>query len=399
MIQQAHPIHAADMYTGSIPSATIDHLSPTETAVQYLPGVIDPPNPAAQMASTLPLRSEPYTHPWGQLPPFLAGLLPEGQRLSALRHHMKISVDNELGLLLPGGGDPVGDVFVLPPGETPSLRVVTGSPDLDFDELAEQAHLDPGFLAGVQPKVSHHMLALPSVHLEPPVLAKLPSPEFPDLVRNEHALIMAATKALRPLGIPVVDARLETDRHGRLGLLVTRFDRIVDGDRLLPIAVEDGTQVLNLYPASKYEPTTEELILALSRTTTAPPIATRTLFAQVTWAFLTGNGDAHAKNFSILGRGAQRTIAPAYDLPCTLVFGDDSMALSIAGQVKKLRRRHFLELASSINLPQRVAESIIDHLRTAAANIPALVADLYPDSRGRGAARELRDRAYRLGRN
>lgn len=307
-----------------------------------------------------------------------------------------MSLDNELALLLAGGSDPVGDVFVLPPGQTPKLELVSKNQVLDFEQLLETAYLDPGFLAGVQPKVSHHMLTLPTTHLKQPVLAKLPSQEYPELIRNEYLLIKETQKAFRGLHIPVVAAELVADIHGHAGLLVKRFDRVTTNQQIVSLAVEDGAQILGIYPAAKYEPTTEALILAMSRQTVAPIVATRNLFAQFVWAFLSGNGDAHAKNFSVVGRGSSRTIAPAYDLPCTLVFGDNTMALSIAGQHKKIRLHHFLDLAAAVGLPLAVAEKIIAHLIAAAKNLPTLITELYPTSSGRAAARELRDRAYRI---
>jgi serine/threonine-protein kinase HipA len=50
----------------------------------------------------------------------------------------------------------------------------------------------------------------------------------------------------------------------------------------------------------------------------------------VTTNVLIGNGDAHAKNFSLLHQpSGALTLTPLYDLMCTLTYGDDRLALYI----------------------------------------------------------------------
>jgi len=45
---------------------------------------------------------------------------------------------------------------------------------------------------------------------------------------------------------------------------------------------------------------------------------------------LVGNGDAHAKNFSLLHHASGAlTLAPLYDLMCTQHYGDDRLAMYI----------------------------------------------------------------------
>lgn len=115
----------------------------------------------------------------------------------------------------------------------------------------------------------------------------------------------------------------------------------------------------------------------------APAIASRNLYLQFVFAWLTGNGDLHGKNVAILGESANRTkneenrdgdrrrwtIAPVYDIPCTLLYGDDTMALPVAGKTKGLRKRHWAELADSIGLPQRAAESANQLALNASASV------------------------------
>lgn len=83
-------------------------------------------------------------------------------------------------------------------------------------------------------------------------------------------------------------------------------------------------------------------------------MATRTLYLQFLFAWLTGKGDLHAKNVSVLrGRTGRWGVAPVYDIPCTALYGDMTMALPVDGRTKGLRRRHWEAFAESIGLPQR----------------------------------------------
>ena len=107
---------------------------------------------------------------------------------------------------------------------------------------------------------------------------------------------------------------------------------------------------------------TEELFDGLLRPTQAPLVAARELFGQLAFAYLSCNGDAHAKNFSLLRRGDEWRVSPAYDLPCTWLYGDTTMALTIDGRRQDIGRRHFLAVADHVGLPRRAAERVLDQL-------------------------------------
>ncbi|WP_417234861.1 HipA N-terminal domain-containing protein [Arthrobacter sp.] len=71
------------------------------------------------VATSLPLGTGPVASAGGGLPAFIAGLLPEGHRLTVLRRAAKTSMDDELTLLLAIGSDVPGDVQVVPAGTSP----------------------------------------------------------------------------------------------------------------------------------------------------------------------------------------------------------------------------------------------------------------------------------------
>ncbi len=199
------------------------------------------------VATTLPLGVHLEARSGGAVPPFFAGLLPEGRRLSAIRHATKTSVDDELSLLMAVGHDAIGDVQVLPEGSAPG-RIetppdVSGLPFAElFARVIQPDPIDRVGLPGVQDKVSAGMISVPVSWRDVPAILKLDPPEFPHLVENELFFYRAA----RASGLRTADAELVHDVVGAPGLLVRRFDRVPDpvGDGWRRLPQEDGCQVL-----------------------------------------------------------------------------------------------------------------------------------------------------------
>lgn len=335
------------------------------TVFEYLSGYAGP-----AVATTLPRDVGVVRRAAGALPPFFSGLLPEGRRLAALRRAAKTSADDELTLLLAVGVDAIGDVQVLPEGVVPGgegegVRVPLA--EADFEELLAKA-LGPEFgdrvaIPGAQDKVSGGMISVPLSHGGAAWILKLDPPEFPHLVANEAFFLAAA----RASGLVVAASELVHDRRGRPGLLVRRFDRERVGGEVVRLAQEDACQVLGRYPADKYRLTTDQVIEAVAGLTRAPIVAARTLLQQFAFAFLTGNGDAHGKNVSIVRRGAEWRVAPAYDLPSTLPYGDTAMALSIGGKDREdLGRADFVALGEQCGVPAKASARVLDELVAAA---------------------------------
>lgn len=319
------------------------------------------------VASTLP-RGEPILTPAGALPPFFAGLLPEGRRLTALRRSVKTSADDDLSLLLAVGEDMVGDVQVVADGEQPSdIAAVIEVRDfgtVTFREVFARAigtAPDRVGLAGVQDKVSARMITMPVAHRADRYILKLNPPEFPVLVENEAFFLNAARRS----GINTVNTRTVRDAVGEVGLLVERFDRLMAADgALVRLAVEDACQALNRYPADKYSVTSEEVARALVAFADTRSVASRQLLQQFVFAYLTGNGDAHAKNFAVLRAvDGDWRISPAFDLPTSYVYGDTTMALSIGGRRREnITRSTMLHFAATLGLPAAAAGRVIDEL-------------------------------------
>lgn len=124
----------------------------------------------------------------GAVPPFFAGLLPEGVRLGVVTASTKTSPDDHLTLLLAVGADTIGDVRVLPAGSPAPARLPMFDPGRDTDFQAVYAAMagsvaaDPVALSGVQPKVSAAMWSVPARTSAGPAILKLSPAKYPHLV-------------------------------------------------------------------------------------------------------------------------------------------------------------------------------------------------------------------------
>jgi serine/threonine-protein kinase HipA len=356
-------VNKADVYKAGFLAATLER-TPDGITFQYLQTWLESDGPA--VASTLPLTSSPVQRAGGALPAYFSGLLPEGRRLGALRREIKTSADDELSLLLGVGGDVVGDVQIVPTGSSieeirPRVQVTNFS-EISFVQLLKEQGLKTeriGF-AGFQDKVSAAVLNVPVAQRGERYILKLNPPEYPHVVENEAFFLQAAKLS----GLNVAKARVVTDVDGERGLLVTRFDRIPTKDKpTIAVAVEDASQILGRPPADKYLISTEEAFKALSELCLAPLPAARNFVGQLAFAYLTGNGDAHAKNFSVLRPPDGEWLpSPAYDLPSTYFYDDDSMAMSLHRRTRDFGGKDFVFLGEYLGLPERAVRRIITNI-------------------------------------
>ena len=353
----------ADIYKAGVLAARLERHD-GGTRFSYLPAYLAAGGPA--VASSLPLSTEPVLSAAGAAPPYFTGLLPEGRRLNALRRSVKTSVDDELSLLIAAGANPVGDVQIVGHGEPldPDEHAVELNPKapVDFDALlGDSGLIDPVALAGVQDKLSAGMISMPVASAGRRYILKLNAPEFPHVVENELVMFRYAAK----LRIPLSKVRLIRDVEGRPGLLVERFDRIplAGGAHgaVQRLAVEDGAQVLGLYPADKYNVAYGQVCRALAEYCAAPLPALRNLAIQAAFAWLSGNGDLHAKNVSMVQQpSGEWSIAPVYDIPSTVVYGDKTLALTLDGKRTGISRKHFLAWAAGLGLAERAAVQVLE---------------------------------------
>lgn len=352
------------------------------------------------IASTLPRTDKPYLNGSGAVPPFFAGLLPEGRRLTALINRLKTSADDELSLVTAVGANTIGDVQVFDAASGASAQpvepVVSLPRDLvvkSFDRLLEESFGSERIgLPGVQDKISGRMLSLPAKAASDSFILKFDPPEFPQLVENENFFLQLARKA----GLKVEQSQLIQDSTGKPALLVTRFDRLGRGLETRSLAVEDASQAMGLWPKDKYLPSAEKAAKALVRLCPAKPAAAGALLAQMVFAWLTVNGDCHAKNISVLEQEDEFEIAPAYDLPSSAFYNlDTNMSLSVMGHRNGISGKIWLDFAEELGLRRPYAERIMRNVLTATEGLDEQIASgfLSFDSQTcKRAAREMKNR-------
>lgn len=388
-------VRTADVFKGDLLAATLKRVE-GGTEFAYVDGYFGP-----DVATTLRRRNGAVTVAGAAVPPYFAGLLPEGRRLTAVRRAIKASADDELSLLVATGSDTVGDVAVTAEGAgltvvEPAVTLRDGVVERSFAEmLGDAAPIDKVGLPGVQDKVSGRMISYPTPGEGADYILKLNPPEFPHVVANERYFLGIA----KACGMRVVEARVIRDIADEPGLLVTRFDRVSAGGRMHRLAVEDACQASNAWPADKYSLGAEAASIALIENCAAQPVAARELFRQFVFASLTGNGDLHGKNIAMMHTQGEWRITPAYDLPSTIFYGDDTMALEVDSSAAPLSRKRARLFADALGLSVRAADRVVDDLL---AKLSALPEDVesgalpFSDDLNRRVARQLSYRRRQL---
>ncbi len=294
------------------------------------------------------------------LPSFFANLLPEDKLHEAMeRHHSgSVRAGNDFDLLAALGSDLPGAVRIVP-SEGSVVRNEGLTPSRPKARFS---------LAGVQMKLSVIKntgkgggLTIPLGDEQGSYIAKFPSTSFPGVSENEFANLALA----EAIGMDVPERELveqsqfegipeefETLSDGKV-LLVKRFDRVAGGER---IHIEDFAQVFGVYPSRKYEGASYHDI-AVAIGVAVSSAAAIEFVRRLALAVLTGNGDMHLKNWSLIyyGKGNKPALAPVYDVLSTVPYiPSDAMALSLAGErpFKAMNAQRWKVFAHRARLPE-----------------------------------------------
>jgi serine/threonine-protein kinase HipA len=358
------------VYKNGVLAARLERKA-SSIVFEYYGNYLQSSGPA--VATTLPLSLESIVLANGATPAFFAGLLPEGRRLGAIAERAKLSLDDDLSLLLAVGADLIGDVQVVPEGIDPLverevLLLPRETSSVSFDELRDQyfGSVASG-IPGVQDKVSSQMLNAPSKSAGIDYIVKFNPKDVPFAVENEYFFLRLA----KSVGLATADASLLTDSEGKHALRLQRFDRAGNVSNKQRFAVEDGCQVLGRYPLDKYRVDFVEMANRMIELSASSVTTSFQLYKQLVFNWLIGNGDAHAKNFSIRKNSLEEwQAAPAYDLLCTAFYDDRTMALPIEGQDSGWNRPLLLQVAKKLGLPKASALRTIERQLAALANLP-----------------------------
>lgn len=197
-------------------------------------------------------------------------------------------------------------------------------------------------------------------------IAKFHSPEYPGLPQCEFATMSWARAA--GLCTPEFTLRHVSDfdqipeemptGDGKV-FVIERFDRTHTGR----VHIEDFGQILDRPPGhSQYFGSYEEIASVVHW---IAPNSVAELLKTIVFHVISGNGDAHLKNFSLIYPDSRNAIlTPAYDIVSTLLYlnpGKEELALTLGGQRKFDRVNHqsFSPLISRLGLEQTVGEQIV----------------------------------------
>ena len=231
----------------------------------------------------------------------------------------------------------------------------------------------------------------PTTHIFKPQIGELPNGiDLKHSVENEYFCL----KLCQNMGLP--SAAVEMGRFGdKSVLIVERFDRQIDGKRILRLPQEDMCQALGVPPEAKYQsdggPKMEDILIFL-RGSNAPEIDQANFIKSNIMFWLIGATDGHAKNFSIaIEPGGRFSMTPLYDVLTaepSFASGDIPrskyrLAMSVGTnrhyQMIEIMLRHFVQTAKRADIGQGAVEAIFADVRKQAENaLQKTIADLPP---------------------
>ena len=277
---------------------------------------------------------------------YFGGLLPESpdtRRIIAMQN--KINPNNDFALLAAIGRDCAGAVSFHEIGEPEKDEhsLLVEGDNITIDELEENIKNLPKkplslgrrlSLAGAQEKTAVTVIngkiclaknSSPTTHILKPAIRA-----FEQSVANEYICMQAAKMC--GLLVPDVQILMANDTEF---FLIERFDRQINGEKIIRLQQEDFTQALGIWTDNKYSVTFKDCEKVLSQL--RYPAASKNQFVyHAIFNYLIGNCDAHGKNFSILYKqNGDIFLSPAYDILCTRVYeGLDSVMAMKIGNAK-----------------------------------------------------------------
>jgi serine/threonine-protein kinase HipA len=320
------------------------------------------------IALTLPRQAAPHICEQG-LHPFFDNLVAEGWLRNAQARALKVDPNNRFALLLAFGHDCAGAVTVIDPAPI-------AEPSFDLgDPIAVAALASRASLSGVQPKlfaVKEGRAYRPARCDETSTfIAKLPSGSLRDIVENEY-LTTAACHALLP-GDEIAESEIANlEGVKERALMVKRFDRLPSGTKR---HFEEFNQLLGKRSGDdKYDASYDDMGRFILKTPGCTRVDAWRLFRRVLVCFLTGNTDAHLKNFAMFHTGDGLRLTPAYDLVAATLYPDyRHLALAVGNAsnlaLEALRPKHIVGLSASYGLAAPIlieAIEVLERRRSAA---------------------------------
>jgi serine/threonine-protein kinase HipA len=313
------------------------------------------------IAHTLKVRTDPYVSEQG-LHPFFDNLVAEGWLRDAQARALKVDPSNRFALLLAFGHDCAGAVSVIDPAPLAEPIIDVGDP------MAVAALTSRASLSGIQPKV----LAVKEGQNYRPAglnetstfIAKLPSGALRDIVENEY-LTTIAYRALLPDDDTVEPMIGQVQGIQERALIVPRFDRRPSGAKR---HFEEFNQLLDKRSGDdKYEASYDDMAAFIRNTPGCAPADAWRLFRRILICLLTGNTDAHLKNFAMFHTPDGLRLTPAYDLVAAALYPEyRQLALAIGTAsnlvLEQVRPKHIVALSEAYGLDAAILADVVQTL-------------------------------------
>jgi len=260
-------------------------------------------------------------------------------------------------------------------------------------------------ISGVQPKGfigrdKNNLLApnrnIESMYIIKPYLDSRRTLYF-DSPANEH---LTMTMANQLFNISTAKCGFVKFANGEPAYLTRRFDRDKDGN---PLRQEDFVSVLNAVPVTndhglyKYNSFTYEDVGKRLNPTDQISFIRILIFN-----FLTGNGDVHLKNLSLLeSSDGDMLLSPSYDLMNTkLHINDPQIAMNLFKEMERTRNNlhtttygykigDFLELGKRLGVRERILLSIDNEFRETKADMLLIVDKSFLSDAGKRKYKEV----------
>ena len=301
---------------------------------------------------TLPLRAEPCLSEYG-LHPFFDNLCAEGWLKNAQARALGLRRDDRFSLLLAFGTDLAGAVSVIDPDPAGEIKIDHDDPE-NIAALSARASL-----SGVQPKLGAikegRVFRSVGRGERATYIAKLPSPTLPDILGLEYITTQACAALLKEDTVAEM-ALAPLQGVSERSLLVKRFDRTEDGKQ---IHFEECNQLLGNRSEDKYEACYEHMAdFIIQNGDICLRAECDTLFRRVMACILTGNTDAHLKNFAMEHTESGLRLAPCYDLVAAACYPQyQTLALGIEGaenmKIGSIGPKNIARLGSLFGLPDK----------------------------------------------
>jgi serine/threonine-protein kinase HipA len=391
------------------------------------------------LSLSLPIAADDLTVKGRAVESYFDNLLPDSDAIrKRVQERFRADSRRPFDLLAAIGGDCIGAVQLLPPGETPTAETTQARALTDADVEAELRHVaspeplgrdEEPFrisIAGVQEKTAllwhegrwcRPLGATPTTHIFKLPLGRVGRGQIDMTTSLENEWL--CEQILAAYGLPVARSQIETFGSTKV-LIVERFDRRLheSGGYWLRLVQEDFCQATATPVSRKYEdeggPGLREISGILRGSIRRDEDLACLLKAQILFWMLAAI-DGHAKNFSIhiLPQGRYQ-LTPLYDvISAWPVIGHGSgkiehekaeLAMALHGRnkhykLREIQRRHFNSTARLIRFGDNAEPLILEILGSTPrviSEVHARVPKGFPESVLESVFNGLQEAAKRL---